>query len=446
VSAHPSDAGPPGPTAERAILHVDMDAFFVAVELLDRPELRGSPVIVGGSGDRGVVAAASYEARAYGVHSAMPSVRARRLCPHAVFLAGRHARYGEVSREVMTIFRSFTPLVEPISLDEAFLDVTGAQRRSGPAPGIAHAIRSRVRESVGLTCSVGVAPVKFVAKLASEAAKPRATPTGPEPGLGVRVITHAELLPFLHALPARSLWGVGPATLARLERLGVTTVGDIAAIHVDTLATAIGNSAGRHLHALANGIDDRDVEPERRPKSIGHEETFATDLHERAALEHELVRLADGVGARLRAHDHAGRTVTIKVRFHDFRTVTRSLTLPSPVDSGHAVAAAARSLLAQIDPAPGVRLLGVSVSGLADQATRQLSLDDAFDAERSGAGGDEASRWSDASYAMDRIRARFGDAAIGPASVATDRGLRVKRQGDQQWGPGAGSDPPDAAG
>jgi DNA polymerase-4 len=420
----------------RAILHVDMDAFFVGVELLDRPELRGRPVIVGGSGNRGVVAAASYEARAYGVHSAMPSVRAKRLCPQAVFLGGRHARYSEVSREVMAIFRSYTPLVEPISLDEAFLDVTGSQRLLGAAPAIAADIRRRVDDELGLTCSVGVASVKFVAKLASEAAKPRATPRGPEPGLGVKVVADDEVLPFLHALPARALWGVGPATLARLERLGVATVADIADIRVDVLTTALGNAAGRHLHALANGIDDREVEPHRRPKSIGHEETFPSDLHDRVELEHELARLADSVGARLRAHDHAGRTVSIKVRFHDFRTITRSTTLASPVDSGRAIASAGRSLLDGVDPSPGVRLLGVSVSGLAEQATRQLTLDDAEEQDRAGGGGDEASRWSEASYAMDRIRARFGDAAIGPASVASDRGLRVKRRGDQQWGPG----------
>jgi DNA polymerase-4 len=428
----------PTPPASRAILHVDMDAFFVAVELLDRPELRGRPVVVGGRGDRGVVAAASYEARSFGVSSAMPSVQARRLCPHAVFLEGRHARYAEVSREVMAIFRSFTPLVEPISLDEAFLDVTGSQRLHGPGPAIAEEIRARVRGEQGLTCSVGVAPSKFIAKLASEAAKPRVTPAGPSPGPGVKVVSAEAVLAFLHPLPARALWGVGPATLARLERLGVVTVGDIAELELPVLTAAIGTAAGNHLHALSHGIDDRDVEPERRPKSIGHEETFARDHHDRAALERELVRLADSVGARLRAHDHAGRTVTIKVRFHDFRTITRAVTLPSLVDSGHEIAQAARSLLDGVDPSAGVRLLGVSVSGLADHAVRQLTLDDALELDRPGGGDDETSRWSDASDAMDEIRARFGDDAIGPASLAADGGLRVKRQGDQQWGPGQG--------
>jgi DNA polymerase-4 len=223
--------------------------------------------------------------------------------------------------------------------------------------------------------------------------------------------------------------------LARLERLGVTTVGDLAVLQVESLTSTLGNAAGRHLHALANGIDERDVEPERKVKSIGHEETFARDLHDRPALERELARLADSVGARLRAAERAGRTVSIKLRFDAFRTISRFVTLPSPVDSGHALVAAARRLLDEVDPTPGVRLLGVSVSQLADVATRQLSLDDALEADRAGATGDESSRWSDASYAVDRIRQRFGDAAIGPASVATERGLRVKRQGDQQWGP-----------
>jgi DNA polymerase-4 len=223
--------------------------------------------------------------------------------------------------------------------------------------------------------------------------------------------------------------------LTRLERLGVATVGDIAALRLEQLTSAIGKAAGAHLHALANGVDDREVVADRRPKSVGHEETFATDLHDRAELEREVVRLADSVGARLRAHDLAGRTVSIKVRFHDFRTITRSVTAVEPIDSGHAIAGAARSLLDAVDPAPGVRLLGVSVSGLAAGATRQLTLDDAAEADRAGAGGDEESRWSDASDAMDQIRDRFGPAAIGPASAVGERGLRVKREGDQQWGP-----------
>jgi DNA polymerase IV len=418
---------------EASILHVDMDAFFVSVELLDRPELRGQPVVVGGSGDRGVVAAASYEARAYGIHSAMPSSRARRLCPHAVFLSGRHARYAEVGGAVFEIFRRFTPLVEPLSLDEAFLDVTGARRLHGPPPDIAIQIRRRVRAELGLTCSVGVATTKFVAKLASAAAKPIAAPDGPRPGVGVKVVAPEDVEAFLHPLPVRALWGVGPATFARLERLGVTTVGELAALPLSAVASALGSAAGRHLHALANGIDDRPVEPDRRPKSIGHEETFARDLHRRDHLDRELVRLADGVASRLRRHGLGGRTVTVKVRFHDFRTITRSTTLPGPVDTAPELVDAAKRLLDGIDPAVGVRLLGVSVTNLMAGAPRQLSLDRLL-------AGDPARSWDTASRAVDRIRDRFGSDAIGPAAAASTDGLRVKRQGDQQWGPAGGPD------
>jgi DNA polymerase-4 len=401
-----------------------MDAFFVSVELIDRPELRGRPVIVGGAGDRGVVAAASYEARAYGVHSAMSSVRARRLCPHAVFLQGRHGRYAEVSREVMSIFESFTPLVEPLSLDEAFLDVTGAARVHGTPTAIAHAIRRRVLDDVSLTCSVGVAPSKFVAKLASEAAKPRASLAGPQPGLGVKLVREDEVESFLRPMLVSALWGVGPATLDRLHRLGVTTVGELADLPQEVVTSALGNAVGGHLHALANGIDDRAVEPDRPIKSVGHEETFARDHHSHASLERELVRLADSVGARLRRHGLAGRTLTLKVRFSDFHTITRSTTFPGPTDSSAAITRGAKDLLAGVDPTPGVRLLGVSVSGLSDGAARQLSLDDV------GAPG-----WDDATQAVDAIRERFGAGAIGPAALADPEGLRVRGPGEAPWGP-----------
>jgi DNA polymerase IV len=405
----------------RSILHVDMDAFFVSVELLERPELRGRPVIVGGDGRRGVVAAASYEARAYGVHSAMSSSRARRLCPHAVFLPGRHRRYGEVSRQVMEVFRSFTPLVEPISLDEAFLDVTGSKRLLGPATILATEIRERVETTTGLTCSVGVAPNKFIAKLASEAAKPRASTSGPLPGLGVKVVTPDEVLDFLHPLAIEALWGVGPATADRLHGLGISTVGDLASSSLGSITATLGKAAGRHLHALASGVDDREVEPERRPKSVGHEETFAHDLRARADLDREVVRMADAVSGRLRRHGLAGRTVTLKVRFHDFRTITRSVTLHDPVDTTPAITAASRELLDGVDPSAGVRLLGVSVSGLVDEVVRQLSFDDlAGDGPKlggpTGTGGAPAT-WDTASDAVDQIRARFGSGAIGPAST-----------------------------
>lgn len=412
------------------ILHVDMDAFFVSCELLRRPELRGRAVVVGGTGDRGVVAAASYEARQHGVFSAMPSTRARRLCPHAVFLPGDHLYYGEVSRRVMATFRSYTPLVEPLSLDEAFLDVSGSRRLHGPAPAIAHAIRDRIRAEEGLGCSVGVASNKFLAKLGSEAAKPRASLRGIEPGLGVKVIEAGEELSFLHPLPVQSLWGVGPATRKRLDRLGVRTVGDLAGLPVEIVTGSLGAANGRHLHQLANGIDHRKVEPDVKLKSVGHEETFARDHRSLDTLRPELVRMADATAARLRRNGVSGRTVTLKVRFADFRTITRSRTSPDPVSSGPVIARIARELLAAIDPGAGVRLLGVSVSQLVERAAQQLSFDDAV-----ADGIPSGPAWDQASEAVDRIRERFGDRAVVPAALSGPEGIRVKRRGDQQWGP-----------
>ncbi|WP_426572574.1 DNA polymerase IV [Aquihabitans sp. McL0605] len=420
-----------GAPGEAGILHVDMDAFFVSVELLRHPELRGQPVVVGGSGARGVVAAASYEARAYGVHSAMPGARARRLCPHAVFLPGDHDRYREVSERVMAIFGSFTPLVEPISLDEAFLDVRGARRLLGTPVEIAHALRARILDQEGLTCSVGVARVKFLAKLASESAKPKASPQGPVPGPGVFEVRPGAELEFLHALPVQALWGVGPATLARLQRLGVGTVGDLSRLPLATVVGSVGAAAGGHLHALAHARDPRPVVPDHAPKSISHEETFARDRHRRPDLEVEVVRLADAVGSRLRQAGLVGRTVTLKVRFGDFSTITRSLTIDGGVDSGHQLAQIGRDLLAEVDVAPGVRLLGLGVAQLDDGASRQLSFDELL----SPGDGGRASDWSQAEEAIDAVRARFGADALGPASLAGPSGIRVARKGQQQWGP-----------
>ena len=410
--------------AARTILHVDMDAFYASVEQLRNPDLRGKPVIVGGPGARGVVAAASYEARVFGIHSAMPSTQAQRLCPHAVFVAGDHEHYGEISQRVMAIFTSYTPLVEAISLDEAFLDVSGARRLHGDGPTIAAKIRATVLAEEGLACSVGVAPSKFVAKLASEAAKPRVGRRGPEPGLGVKVVAPDEVLAFLHPLPVQALWGVGPKTLEKLHRLGVDTIADLAGLDERSAVAALGAANGSHLRRLSMGIDARDVVPQQRAKSIGHEETFARDHHQLDTLQHELVRLGDSVAARLRAAGMAGRTISIKVRFHDFRTITRSTTLPSAVDTGPDVVRAARELLDRVDPTPGVRLLGIHVSQLAEGSARQLSLDDV-----------EAPSWDDATGAIDAIRARYGADAIVPASLAGPDGIRVKKRGDQQWGP-----------
>ncbi len=413
-----------------------MDAFFVSVELRRRPELRGLPVVVGGTGPRGVVAAASYEARRYGVHSAMPGAIARRLCPNAVFLPGDHELYSTVSRDVHEIFHEATPLVEPLALDEAFLDVTGSLRLLGEGVEIGRHLRERILAGLDLSCSVGVAPNKFLAKLASVAAKPRATPAGVLPGPGVFEVARGGELAFLHPLAVQRLWGVGPATLERLQRLGVTTVGDLAALGEDTLVRAVGKAAGKHLAALSMGLDDRPVEPERAMKSIGHEETFARDLHEQAELRTELVRLSDAVAGRLRAGATGARTITLKVRFAGFVTITRSTTLRSPVATAAAILEAVGPLLAGVDPTPGVRLIGVHTSNFGEPI-EQLRLDELFSA--AAPTGQQvttpAADWSDASAAVDAIRERFGTTAIGPASTVTRRGLRLVRRGAQQWGP-----------
>jgi DNA polymerase-4 len=410
-----------------SIVHVDMDAFFVSVELLDQPELRGKPVVVGGDGERGVVAAASYEARSFGIHSAMSSVQARRLCPHAIFLRGRYERYSEVSANVMAIFRDVTPLVEPLSLDEAFLDVSGALRLLGEAPVIARALRQRVLDEQGLTCSVGVASTKFVAKLATGAAKPKASEKGPQFGSGVFVVQPDETLGFLRPLPVESLWGVGPATFAKLHRIGVLTIADLADLPEENVVAVLGRSQGRHLHSLSNGHDERSVEPDRAMKSIGHEETFAHDHHLRSTLDRELVQFADAVASRLRAQGLVARTIQLKVRFGDFTTVTRSTTLAVSVDDSRSILEVGRQLLELVDPAQGVRLLGLSVSGLSSDSSKQLTFDEAT----SGPG------WQEADRMIDEIRARFGDDAIGPAVSAGPDGLRLKRRGNQQWGPDA---------
>jgi DNA polymerase-4 len=405
-----------------------MDAFYAAVEVLADPALAGKPLVVGGSGSRGVVASCSYEARSYGISSAMPSLRARRLCPHAVFVPGRYDLYQDHSRRLHEVLTSFTPLVEGIALDEAFLDVRGARRLLGSGPEIGATIRRRVFDETGLWCSVGVAASKFLAKLASEAAKPRAGPPGspPRPGPGVKVIEPGTELAFLHPLPVGALWGVGPATRRRLDRFGIRTVGDLAALPLPTLVGALGEAHGRHLHELAWARDDRAVEPERPLKSVGHEETYAADHYELAPLRDEVVRLSDAVATRLRSGALAGRTVTLKIRFADFRTITRSRTVPAPVDSGPGVARVAAELLAAVDPSPGVRLLGVSVSNLAPRPGEQLSLGD---------GAEEAE--PAVARAVDEVRRRFGDRAVGPATLLRGSdGLAVKRRGDQQWGPG----------
>jgi DNA polymerase IV len=393
----------------RVILHVDMDAFYVSVELRRHPELRGRPVVVGGGGPRGVVAAASYEARRYGVRSAMPGSVARRQCPHLVVLPGDHAEYGRVSAQVREVLDRYTPLVEPLALDEAFLDVSGATRLHGDGPTIARSIRTQIHDELDLECSVGVARTKFLAKLASVAAKPVARPDGVQPGSGVVEVPVDGELAFLHPLPVGRLWGVGPATLERLSRLGIRTVGDLASVDPRAVTGAVGETHGRHLLDLAAGIDDRPVVTDRELKSIGHEETFEHDLVDLADLDRTLVRMADAVASRLRRHGVVARTLTLKVRFSGFDTITRSTTGAQAVDTAPSIVAALRPILAGLDVARGVRLLGVSGTNLRAPSA-QLSL---LEPEH---GPD---REHEAASAVDAVRGRFGAGAIKPASTIT---------------------------
>jgi DNA polymerase-4 len=381
-----------------AVLHVDMDAFYASVEIRERPELADKPVVVGGTGGRGVVSSANYLARTYGVRSAMPTAFARRLCPNAVFLPPTFALYTEASAGVMAIFREVTPLVEPLSLDEAFLDVAGALRRLRMTPGeIGEQIRSRVAADWGITCSVGVSSTKFVAKLASGLAKPD----------GMLVVPHSSILDFLHPLPVSALWGVGKKTAERLTGIGLNRVSDVAAMPLPRLRKAIGVAAAEHLHALAHGHDNRAVVPESVDKSIGAEETFEVDQVDRAVLKQELLRLSERTAASLRRRGLCGRTVSIKVRFGDFTTITRSRTLPVATDVTQEIFRMACRLLDEQTPPGAVRLIGVRVEQLEEGSAggQQLLLD----APERG--------WRDADQAADQARAKFGGAAVRPASL-----------------------------
>ncbi|MFC4108058.1 DNA polymerase IV [Micromonospora zhanjiangensis] len=379
------------------VLHVDMDAFFASVEVRRRPELAGQPVVVGGVGPRGVVTSASYEAREYGVRSAMPTMRARALCPHAVFLPPDFGQYSAASRAVMEIFRGVTPLVEPLSLDEAFLDVAGARRLLGRPAEIAALIRARVVEQEGLTCSVGVASTKFVAKLGSTRAKPD----------GLLVVPAARVLEFLHPLPVQALWGVGDRAAESLRRLGLATVRDVAEAPIGMLRNAVGDAAAGHLHELAHGRDPRRVSPEQVDKSIGAEVTFDTDIADPRVIRRALLALSDKVGTRLRRAGQVGRTVSIKVRLADFRTLSRSRTLPGATDVAREVFETAWALFDALRPSDRIRLIGVRVEGLAatDATPRQLTL------------GAPEHGWRDAEAAADAAAARFGRSVVRPASL-----------------------------
>ena len=419
------------PATVKTILHVDMDMFYVAVELRRNPQLRGLPVVVGGDGSRGVVAAASYEARRFGVFSAMSSAQAKRLCPQAIFLPGDHDLYSQVSAEVFEVFHTITPLVEGLSLDEAFLDVTGARRLLGEGTKIAEEIRVRVKQATQLTCSVGVAPNKFLAKLASVFAKPRANRDGIEPGHGVYEVQFGRELEVLHPLAVESLWGVGPVTLEKLAALSIKTVGDVAKFDRKILLTVLGNSLGEHLFELSQGIDDRSVEPDRDAKSIGHEETFSTDIKDLAVAQVQLLRLADAVSARCRNAGVGARTISLKIKFADFQVITRAASVEFPVVTTQAMMRLVEPLLREIDISGGVRLLGISARNLVEPEM-QLSLFDNA-SEKSTANEIDAA-WSSTTSAIDGIRDKFGDAAIKPASALSHK----RKPGSSKWGP---SDP-----
>jgi DNA polymerase-4 len=388
----------PGDDTGCHILHADMDAFFASVELRSRPDLIGTPLVVGGRSGRGVVLAATYEARAFGIHSAMPMSRALRLCPSVVVLEPHHSRYTDASHGVMEIFRSVTAVVEPLSVDEAFLDVAGAGRRLGSPRQIAELIRARVADEQGLPCSVGVATTKFVAKLASSRAKPD----------GLLVVPHQSVVRFLHPLPIGALWGVGEKTEEVLTRLGLRTIGDIAETPESTLISAVGQAAGSHLHALAWGRDERHVNPHEPERSIGAEETFGHDIDDVAAIRRELLRLSERCATRLRAAGQVGRTISIKVRFADFTTITRSKTLREPTDVARVIYDTACALHTALERDGALlRLVGVRVEGLSD------ALDTPHQLALTGAEDD----WRAAEQAVDRAAARFGRGTVRPAAL-----------------------------
>lgn len=386
---------------QRLILHVDMDAFFAAVEILDQPQLAGQPVIVGGSAARrGVVAAASYEARKFGVHSAMPTATAMRLCPHAVLLPARGDRYEEVSEQIMAILHEFTPLVEQTSVDEAFLDVTGSTALYGPGEQIAAAIKIRIRGETSLTCSIGVAPNKFLAKLGSDFNKPD----------GLTVIPAETAAGFIAPLPASRIWGVGPRAVERLAALGIQTIGELARYSPQQLLAHFGQHAGG-LQALARGEDSSPVVTAHDPKSISRETTFAEFLSDREQMEATLLELADDVAARLRAAGLVAYTVTLKVRDETFATITRSHTLVEPADLGETLHEIACDMLRQKVTLHGrkVRLLGIGAGGLREKSSIPPEL---FPDPRKA-------KTRRVAETVDRIREK-----LGPGSVVRARHLR----------------------
>ncbi|HWO52612.1 MAG TPA: DNA polymerase IV [Ornithinibacter sp.] len=393
------------------VLHVDMDAFYASATLLSHPDLVGTPVIIGG-GNRGVVLSATYEARRFGVTSAMPMARARRLCPQATVLPPDHALYSAISAAVMETFRSVTPVIEPLSLDEAFLDVSGAVRLMGSPAVIGQHVRDTVHDEQGITCSVGVAPTKFVAKLASGLAKPD----------GMVVVPRDEVVPFVQQLPVGALWGVGERTEEALVRLGLRTVADIAHTPLATLVRGLGDATGHHLHELSWGRDPRPVEREQREKSIGSDQTFDYDIDDAAEIHRRLLALSERTAARMRAAGMTGRTVTLRVRFSDFTTITRSRTLREPTDSGRAIHEAAVGLFDALGlQRARIRLVGVRLEKLVEASQAPIQ----------GVIGEPEHGWRDADRAVDRARSRFGSGSVRPASlIERDTSASARRPRD----------------
>ena len=382
---------------QATILHVDMDAFYASVAELDNPQYKGKALVVG-AGVRGVVLSANYEARKFGIRAAMPVGRAKRMAPHAIFIAPEHHRYAEISERVMTIFNSFTPLVEPISLDEAFLDVTGSQKLFGDGREIAAKIRAQVEQEEGITCSVGIAQSKFIAKLASQHCKPN----------GMLEIKSDRILEFLHPLPVRALWGVGPKTAESLDRLGLHTVADIANTPRSTLVRALGDATGESLYELAWGRDYRNVIPDEPEKSIGNEETFARDIDSPEEILAEFLRMAEKATARLRERGLFAKTVTMKIKFADFTTLSRAKTLPIGIDGTHETYEIVKKLYLSLNnEGARIRLVGVSLSNLLDEAPVQLEL------------GARERGWRDADTAIDKAKARFGGGSVRPGRLIT---------------------------
>ncbi|MDR7189728.1 DNA polymerase-4 [Microbacterium sp. BE35] len=382
------------------ILHVDMDAFYASVEQLDDPSLRGKAIIIGAPDSRSVVSSASYEARRFGVRSAMPVGQALRLCPHAIVVPPHFDRYLETSAQVMGIFRDVTPLVEPLSIDEAFLDVRGARRLWGRPAEIARMLRARVRDETGLTCSVGVAATKHVAKMASTMSKPD----------GLLVIAEADTAAFLAPRSVRALWGVGPKTSEALEARGIRTIADVLDTPRELLDRALGVAMGDRIWHLARGIDAREVDTSRVEKSVGHEETFHEDIGDTAILRSELRRLADRVGARLRSGGWEASTVAIKVRYADFTTITRSQTLPEPTAVGQRIGDAAHELFASVDRALPVRLIGVRAEKLRPAGEAMPTL------------WDDDEGWRRIEDALDGATVKFGRGAVTRATLLGTRG------------------------